>query len=108
MFEFYRQLKSWVSKKKLKGKQSSKPSKNSQSSLKKSKLPPENLKSLSEASKSPPEIPKSVPVNPIPSAKSLDLIDPAIIFTPERKKDNSNTLVSDLKQNLPIFNKQIN
>lgn len=99
-----------MSKKKIKGKQNGKsgrrasknsrlPSKNSKllstvnSKLSSSKNPIQN----SENPKSLPKSHKSMPVNPSP--KSTELIDPAIIFTPEQKKDNSINLVSVFKIN---------
>lgn len=94
-------MKSWVAKKRTKGKQNLKASKNSKQAVKNSKslsknskLPSVNPKSAHENSKSLPESPKSVLVNPTLPPSSLELIDPAIIFTPERKKENLNTLVS--------------
>lgn len=65
---------------------------NTRSPMKKPESALENLKSL-------PENHKSVPVNPKLPPKSLELIDPTILFTPERKKENSSTLVSIFKVN---------
>lgn len=107
IYSLCRQLKSWVTKKRTKGKQV-KASKNLKQAVKNSKSLPKNSKSPSvspklmtknpksahENSKSLPESPKSVPVNPTLPPSSLELIDPAIIFTPDRKKENLNTLVS--------------
>lgn len=92
-------MKNWVAKKKIKKKQNVKPIKNSKHS---SKLLPKNSKSPSTGSpKFAPEKSKllsvktnSIPVHPKSPPSSLELIDPAIIFTPERKKENSVTLVS--------------
>lgn len=97
-----------MTKKRTKGKQNLKASKNSKQAVKNSKSLPKNSKSPSvnpklitenpkpahENSKSLPECPKSVLVNPTLPPSSLELIDPAIIFTPDRKKENLNTLVS--------------
>lgn len=89
-------------KKRIKGKQNVKPPKNSKQPSKNSKLPPKSSKSLAEnpkvvvqkSSKALPENPKSVPVNPKLPLNTLELIDPAIIFTPDRKKENTSFLVS--------------
>lgn len=92
-------MKNWVAKKKIKRKQNIKPLKNSKQS---SKLLPKNSKSTLTESKSAPEkiLPvtsNSMPVNTKLPPNSLELIDPAIIFTPERKKEYSINLVSDYK-----------
>ncbi|VVC25915.1 NUDIX hydrolase domain,NUDIX hydrolase domain-like,NUDIX hydrolase, conserved site,mRNA decapping [Cinara cedri] len=111
---FIRQLKGWVSKRKIKGKQNGKStrqlSKNSRLSSKNSKLlstvnsklsSSKNLIQNSENLKSLPKSHKSMPVNPSP--KSIDLIDPAIIFTPEQKKDNSITLTYQTQEFFAMF-----
>lgn len=87
-------MKNWVAKKKMK----KKPLKNSKQST---KLLPKNSKSPSTETKSGPEklLPvkcNSVPVNTKLPPSSLELIDPAIIFTPERKKECSINLVINL------------
>ena len=95
-------MKTWVVKKRIKGKQNAKPPRSSKQLSKNSKLPPKNSKSLVENpktvtqknSKSLLEIPKSVPMNPKLPPNTLELIDPAIIFTPDRKKENTSSLVS--------------
>lgn len=100
-------MKSWVVKKRIKEKQNAKPPKNSKQPSKNSKLPPKSSKSPAENpksvaqknSKSLPENPKSVPVIPKLPPNTLELIDPAIIFTPDRKKENTNFLVSILLSN---------
>lgn len=99
-FLIARQLKSWVARRKIKAKQSLKPLKNTKQSSKKnknSKNPlalPVNSKLLVENNKSLPENLKSVPVSPKSPPSSIDLIDPAIIFSPRNKKENSSSLVS--------------
>lgn len=96
-------MKSWVVKKKLKRKQNGKiprksrqKSKNSKSSMKTKSLAEKPI-STQKNSQSLPETQKIVPVNPKLPPKCLELIDPAVIFTPERKKENSSTLVSIFK-----------
>lgn len=85
-----------MSKKKIKEKQSSKSSrhlpKNSRLSSKNSRLSSsKNPIQNSENSKSLQKNHKSMPV--IPPPNSIELIDPAIVFTPEQNKHNSITLV---------------
>jgi len=107
-----------VVKKRIKGKQNAKSPKNSKQPSKNSKLPPKSSKLLAENpktvaqenSKSLPEIPKSVPVNPNMPPNTLELIDPAIIFTPDRKKENTSFLVSIFLSNSTksiLFTKKI-
>lgn len=91
-------MKSWVVKKKIKDKQNARAKKKSKQTPKNSKSLSVNINSVPENSKlSLPENPKSVLVNPKIPPNSLELIDPAIIFTPQRKKETSSTLVSILK-----------
>lgn len=99
-------MKSWVVKKKIRDKQNARSQKSSKQTSKNSKLSPKNSKSLSvniktvsENSKSLPDNPQSVLVSPTMPPNSLELIDPAIIFTPERKRENLSTLVSILEFN---------
>ncbi|XP_060873736.1 m7GpppN-mRNA hydrolase [Metopolophium dirhodum] len=108
---FIRQLKSWVVKKRIKEKQNAKPPKNSKHPSKNSKLPPKSSKSLVENpksvaqknSKSLPENPKSVPVIPKLPPNTLELIDPAIIFTPDKKKENTSFLTSQTQEFFAMF-----
>lgn len=103
-----RQLKGWVAKKKIKIKRSSKSTKNVKQLPKNLKAKsfkplPNNLKLSADNSKLLPNNPKSVPTIPTPSPISINLIDPAIIFTPQIKKENSTTLVSIFKITSELF-----
>ncbi|XP_060850912.1 m7GpppN-mRNA hydrolase [Rhopalosiphum padi] len=108
---FIRQLKTWVVKKRIKGKQNVKPPKNSKQPSKNSKLPSKSSKTLAEnpkmvaqkSSKSLSENLKSVPVNPKLPPNTLELIDPAIIFTPDRKKENTSFLTSQTQEFFAMF-----
>jgi len=106
---FIRQLKSWVAKKKIIGKKNaklpknSKQSKNSKSLSVNPKLPIEKSKLATTKLKSLPEIPKSVPVSPKMLPNSIELIDPAIIFKPQRKIENSSTLTSQTQEFFAMF-----
>lgn len=105
---FIRQLKGWVAKKKIKIKKNGKSTKNVKQQLpknvkaKNSKPLPINSKLPAENSKLP-NNPKSVPTIPRSPPISIDLIDPAIIFTPQRKKENSNTLTSQTQEFFAMF-----
>lgn len=108
MFLLNRQLKGWVAKKKIKIKRSAKSTKNVKQQpknfkAKSSKPLSINTKLSAENSKLLPNNPKSVPTIPTPSPISINLIDPAIIFTPQIKKENSTTLVSIFKINSKLF-----
>lgn len=107
---FIRQLKSWVAKKKIKIKRNAKSPKKFKQTSKNSKSLSTNTKSSAEKSKSAPgnsktlpENHKSVPMNPKLPPKCLELIDPAIIFTPERKKENLSTLTSQTQEFFAMF-----
>jgi len=107
---FIRQLKSWVVKKKLKPKQNGKSprksrqkSKNSKSLPMKNKSLAEKPKSTQENSQSLPKTQETVPASPKLPPKCLELIDPAIIFTPERKKEISSTLTSQTQEFFAMF-----